>query len=521
MLEKYFNNRIAILYITPFIIGSLAVFSFQPFNFTVINFFILPIFLFFLVLIKKKSKSTYRKKPFKKNLFIYGTFFGFGFYLSGLYWISNSLTFDENFKFLIPFSLILIPLFLSLFFSLVTILVGPFLNFNISSIFFLSGSLAFSDYLRSKILTGFPWNLWSYSFSWATEIIQVLNKIGLFSFNLIAITMFMLPAALFFKIEKRKKLLIVCSIIVTFLSLYIYGNYALNKNERLLNNVENKFNVKVVSPNFDLEFNLNFKQIEKRLEKLIRYSEPDKNFKTLFIWPEGVFSGYTYNELTLLKKSFLKHFSKNHLILFGVNRADKKKNGTYNSLVIVNHKFEIIQEYNKQKLVPFGEFLPFEKKLNKFGFKKVTEGYGSFLKGEKQNNLIIGSLNILPLICYEIIFTKFIQNSEPETNVMINISEDGWFGNSIGPYQHFSKGIFRAIEQNTFLLRSTNKGISAIVNNKGQIVKKLDPSESANIQSEIPLIKTDSKNKNDLIFFILLFTYISIFIFYEKNNVKK
>ena len=118
-------------------------------------------------------------------------------------------------------------------------------------------------------------------------------------------------------------------------------------------------------------------------------------------------------------------------------------------------------------------------------------------------------------------FTKFIQNSEPETNVMINISEDGWFGNSIGPYQHFSKGIFRAIEQNTFLLRSTNKGISAIVNNKGQIVKKLDASESANIQSEIPLIKTDSKNKNDLIFFILLFTYISIFKFYKKNNVKK
>ena len=223
----------------------------------------------------------------------------------------------------------------------------------------------------------------------------------------------------------------------------------------------------------------------------------------------------------MLKKSFLKHFNNNHLILFGVNRADEKKNGIYNSLVIVNHKFEIIQEYNKQKLVPFGEFLPFEKILNKLGFKKVTEGHGSFLKGEKQNNLVIGSLNILPLICYEIIFTKFIQNSEPETNVMINISEDGWFGNSIGPYQHFSKGIFRAIEQNTFLLRSTNKGISAIVNNKGQIVKKLDPSESANIQSEIPLIKTDSKNKNDLIFFILLFTYISIFKFYEKNNVKK
>ena len=134
--------------------------------------------------------------------------------------------------------------------------------------------------------------------------------------------------------KKEKKFLIICSIFVTFLSLYLYGNYALNKNERLLNNVEDKFNVKVVSPNFDLEFNLNFKQIEKRLEKLIRYSEPDKNLKTLFIWPE-VFSGYTYNEIILLKKSFLKHFNNNHLILFGVNRADEKKNGIYNSLVIV------------------------------------------------------------------------------------------------------------------------------------------------------------------------------------------
>ena len=82
--------------------------------------------------------------------------------------------------------------------------------------------------------------------------------------------------------------------------------------------------------------------------------------------------------------------------------------------------------------------------------KKLPRVTDLFLKGEKQNNLVIGSLNILPLICYEIIFTKFIQNSGSETNVMINISEDGWFGNSIGPYQHFSKGIFRAIEQNTF-----------------------------------------------------------------------
>ena len=180
----------------------------------------------------------------------------------------------------------------------------------------------------------------------------------------------------------------------------------------------------------------------------------------------------------------------------------------------------IIQEYQKQKLVPFGEFLPFEKLLNQVGIKKITEGYGSFLRGGEQKNLVINKLNILPLICYEIIFTKFVQKSEPNTNLIINISEDGWFGNSIGPYQHFIKGVYRAIEQNSFLIRSTNKGLSAIINNRGEIIKKLNPNEAGNLELEVPLIKNKNKNKNDLIFFALLITYIFIFIFLRKKYEK-
>ena len=104
--------------------------------------------------------------------------------------------------------------------------------------------------------------------------------------------------------------------------------------------------------------------------------------------------------------------------------------------------------------------------------------------------MVIEELNILPLVCYEIIFTEFVQSSNKDTNLIVNISEDGWFGNSIGPYQHFSKAIFRAIEQNTFLIRSANSGISAIINNKGQVVKKLDKTEVGNIELQVPLIKS-------------------------------
>ena len=102
MFEKFINNRLIVIYILPFCLGLLTVFSFQPFNLSFINFFILPIFFLLVVNVKKKSKSIYRKKPYRKNLFLLGMIFGFGFYLSGIFWIAYSLTFDESFKFLIP-----------------------------------------------------------------------------------------------------------------------------------------------------------------------------------------------------------------------------------------------------------------------------------------------------------------------------------------------------------------------------------------------------------------------------------
>ena len=520
MFEKYLNNRFLILYLIPAITGLLTVLSFQPFNITIINFFILPVIFCLIVYINKKSKITFRKKPHKKNLFIFGTLFGFGFYLSGLSWISNSLTFDESFKILIPFTLVLIPLFLSLFIGITILLIGPFLSYNFSSIFIFSGAIAFSDFLRAKLFTGFPWNLWAYSFSWSQEILQTLNLIGLFAFNLIVVTIFTIPSFLIFNFSKTKKFFITIFISILIIVLYIYGSYEINKNVNFLNSINKKINVKIISPNFKLEYGQSTDQIENKIKKLIRYSEPRIGKKTLFIWPEGIFSGYSYDEILIFKDLIYKNFDKNHYIIFGINKLENKTSSFYNSLLLVNNELKIIQQYNKQKLVPFGEFLPFENLLNMFGLKKITEGHGSFKKGSKQNNIQIDELNILPLICYEVIFTRFIQNAHLNTNLIVNVSEDGWFGNSIGPDQHFTKAIFRAIEKGSFLLRSANKGISAIIDNKGVIIKKLNRNEAGSIEFEVPLIKSNS-NKNDLIFFGLLITYLLIFLFYKKKKNAK
>ena len=124
----------------------------------------------------------------------------------------------------------------------------------------------------------------------------------------------------------------------------------------------------------------------------------------------------------------------------------------------------------------------------------------------------------MPLICYEIIFPEL---SRPPKNFIINISEDAWFGDTIGPDQHFAKAIFRAVENNVYLARSANKGFSAFIDNKGIVKKVLKPSETGVIEFNVPIINNLKKRyKIDLIFFVLLFTCVFTFIVLKKNEKK-
>ena len=512
---KFFNRRFFILFIFPFFLGSINVFGFNPFNLFFVNIFSMSILFYLIFYVKKKTQSSYRKKPFLKNLFFLGSSYGFGFFLFGLYWISYSLTFDPSFKFLIPFALILIPLFLSLFFSLPIILIGNFIELKISSIILISILFSISDFLRSFILTGFPWNLWAYGLSWSQESLQILNIVGFFSFNLILITILFLPVTFFFK--DKFKYFFISLFFILLLSNYFFGSYKINS---VREDIENRINFKIVSSGIKLS---EFKNQVLVLDNLIKISEPDKNQKTIFVWPEGVFLNENFNKNSELKKKIKENFSKNHLIILGAN-TKKTQNGNssyFNSLLIIDNNMNIIKQYNKQKLVPFGEFLPFEKFLKTTGFKKITEGYNSFSRGENDSIISIKFdnkiINILTLICYEIIFPQLLVNKQKDFNFIVNISEDAWFGNSIGPQQHFVKAIYRAIEQGSYTVRSTNMGISAFISPTGRILKILNSTEAGNIEMDLPIIKSKNYNENkSLIFTLLLIIYVITFLLLKK-----
>jgi len=523
-LTQLTNNKFFIIFLLPFLLGSITVLGFVPFNLTFINFFTFSTLLFLVLIIKKKTQSTYRKKKFKRYFFYLGCAFGFGFFLLGNYWISISLTHDDIFKGLIPFALILIPLFLSIFFGISILVVGIYAERNIYFILFFSLTFSIFEFLRGHILTGFPWNLISYTWSWSSEITQVLSLIGAYTFSLLSITFFCIPFLFFQNKIFKKNVFFAFFFLLIFIINYIYGISKLDNNYKF----DKEITIKIVSPNFSLK-DYNTRSEIEQIERLIKISDPNKSKKTLFVWPEGIFYESYLDDLKKYKNLFNNKFSENHLIILGINNFIKADNITdkkyFNSLILLNHRLEILSLYNKINLVPFGEFLPFENIMTKIGFKKITSGYTSFSPGDKRSIIKLdkkfNEKLILPLICYEIIYPGKIKNKNQLPDLLINISEDAWFGKSIGPQQHFTKAIYRSIEEGVFIARSANKGISAFINPNGKVIKSLNAGESGNIELNFPHFykSTLFSNYGNKIFYLIIFLYMFLILIFKKYKI--
>ena len=490
------------------LLGLISSFSLPPYNFFYLNFLSYPALLWILLIYtNNKLKSFY-----------IGWVFGFSYFISSLYWITNSLTFDDIFKPLIPFALILIPLFLGLFYGLSTLifsLLNPKKNFL--AILILTTSLSIFEYIRSFILGGFPWNLISFSLVNYLELIQLLSITGTYAFNSLIILLFLLPSILFLKYKKNFKLGVSIISLVVFLSNFFWGNFSL-KNYEFTETKDLGFTIKIISPNIKIK---RFFQNENPIEfisELISISEPHPLKETIFILPEGILSNIYFEDLKNFKILFSNSFSKKHKIILGMNMYEKQK--IYNTLLVLDNELNILQKYYKNKLVPFGEFLPFEKILTNLGFKKITQGYHSFSADKHRDPIKLNNYNFIPLICYEVIYSGKINISKKNYDFILNISEDGWFGNSIGPHQHFSHSVFRSIEEGKPVIRSSNNGISAFVNSKGQVIKENLTTDKGFI--EINSLKMSNKtifsSHGNKIFFYFLSIYISLIFFFKTRG---
>ena len=500
------QNKISI-YIIPFFLGLITSFSLPPYNFFFISFLTFPFLLIYLIYNYKKGKVA---------SFKIGLMFGFGYFISNLYWITNALTFEENFKPLIPFALILIPLFLGSFYGVATFLSSFFsLDKKFSSILIFSFFFSLIEFIRSFILGGFPWNLIAFSWTNYINFLQILSIVGTYSFNLLSITFFLLPTVIFFNYRKITKLIFLFFIFATLFLNFFYGSFILKKNNQM-NEVNLDFSIKIISPDIDISRYFQNEEIEKIILELIKLSDPNESEKTIFIFPEGILPNIYLEDLKNYRYIFEKNYSKKHKIIMGINSKDDIE--IFNSMVVLDNNLNILDQYNKNKLVPFGEYLPFEKLLKKLGIKKITQGYASFSMDNKRNMINIDNINFLPLICYEIIYSGNINKTNSNFDFILNISEDGWFGNSVGPIQHFSHSIFRSIEEGKNLIRSANNGISAFINSNGEIIEYIESTKKGVI--EVKNFKQSKKTAfssfGNKIFFYFLLIYITLIFFLKK-----
>ncbi len=502
------KNKIFI-YLIPLILGFVTSFSLPPYSYFFINFLTFPLLLIFLILNYKKGKW---------SSFKIGWMFGFGYFISNLYWITNSLKFEENFKPLIPIALIFIPLFLGIFYGLVTFACSFFsLKKKFSSIIIFSIFFSLIEFIRSFVLGGFPWNLIVFSWSDYLPFLQVLSYIGTYSFNLLSVTIFLIPTIILFNYRKGiKAIFLICTTFILLIN-FLYGSFIIKSDDKFIQNDLN-FAVKIVSPKISINRYFEDESPKKIISELVELSQPNNLKKTIFIFPEGVLSNVYLEDLKNYSYIFSENYSEKHKIIMGINSIEDEK--VFNSMVVLDKDLNILTKYNKNKLVPFGEFLPFEKFFFKFGLKKITQGYRSFSSDNERKIININNLNFVPLICYEIIYSGKINKTEENFDLILNISEDGWFGNSVGPYQHFSHSIFRSIEEGKNLVRSANNGISAFINPKGQIINKIKSTERGviEVKSFDQTKKTPFSSFGNKIFFYFLLFYISLFFFLKKKE---
>jgi len=477
-----------------FTLGLLTSLLFPPYFFLPLGFIIFP-FLCLLLDSNRKNKNNL-------NIFKNFSFFGFGFFISYLFWIKNPFFVFEETKIFFPVFLLLIIL-LSLILSFIFTIVSK-LGKNIPVIFLIPFMFTISEYTISIIFYGFPWFTFSLIISSNEYLLFSLKSFGTLISSYLIIQIFCLPS-IFLNTLNLKKEIKYFTFFITLPIIFLMISHFYFKDNNLKTNT------------IDLEiFQLNFKNNdqsstpEKKLNIII--DNIQESTGNILIFGENNFP-YLLDDLDLkILKDSLKE---NQVLIIGATRF--KNNKYYNSLI--NITASKVTYFDKKILVPFGEFLPFRDSLT---FLESIAGPHNFSNGREERIINLSkNISFIPVICYEIAFYwKLLNKLNYNSNFIINITNDFWFGKYVGPYQHLYLTKIRAAEFNKPIIRVSNNGISAVIDNKGSIIKNTDLNNTVKFKHKLFLQENINFVNEHLILKIYFFIiFVLITFHYLKKNV--
>tara|TARA_B100000214_G_scaffold61160_1_gene39936 strand:- start:4039 stop:5637 length:1599 start_codon:yes stop_codon:yes gene_type:complete len=435
----------------------------------------------------------YRTKTIKKGVLIVWVF-SFGYHLFGLQWISNALLIDsEQFAWLMPFSLMGIPALLAIIPSLIIpilckILLPPFWFPILASTLW-----TLSEYLRGHLFTGFPWNLPAYMLTFSDSILQTASLVGVYGLSWL-LMLFTAGSTLLFTRELWNLpfyRVFMTLLVLVPLALWSYGTNRLNKNPTGLNS---NYIIRLVQGNIPQkekwapQFRL--RNIEKyiALSKIEDAQHSQKSISkkpNLVIWPETAIPALIANDDKL--RNWIGHFLKRdmHLITGAPSLSKTNTNQPLNSVFVLTAEGHITHRYDKAHLVPFGEYVPFRGWLP---FPKLVTKFPDFKAGPGLTSIKLPTVGyISPLVCFEIIFPGNVMMADPSKrpNLLINLTNDAWFGKSAGPHQHLQHARLRAIEEGIPLIRVANTGISATFDPLGRKLSEIALGEAGYVDQNL------------------------------------
>jgi apolipoprotein N-acyltransferase len=427
-----------------------------------------------------------------------GWWFGFGYFLAGLYWVGHAFLVDaKTFGWLLPFAVAGLPAGLALFTAAGLAFARAMWTRGPSRVLALAVALTVVEWLRGHLLTGFPWNAYGYALTGPLVLAQSAALVGIWGLTFMAVAIFASPAVLVDEriYTRRPWLPPLCAALV----LAACATYGLVRLNQTPTSFVAGVRLRIMQPNLpqDEKFNYGAKQqvMSRYLTLSDRATGPGTTGirdVTHLIWPESAFPFFIAREPEALAQ-IAALLPQGTVLVTGGVRPEETTPGAqivqgYNSIYVIDHDGSILGTYDKLHLVPFGEYLPFQGLLESFGLMQLTKVQGGFLAGERRRPLAMpGAPAAVPLICYEIIFSgEAVPRAGDRPGWLINLTNDGWFGNSTGPYQHFQQARVRAIEEGLPLVRAANTGISAVVDPVGRVINHLPLATEGVFDASLP-----------------------------------
>ncbi len=477
------GDKIAVLtgfsrYALAALLGALATLALPPF-------FYIPLLLIafpgLLLLLSGCTRG--------RQAFFTGWWFGFAHHVAGLYWICNALLVDaDRFAWMIPFTIALIPAYVAIYSGLACWLTWQARAHGFQRILMFAAFWTLMEMLRGVAFTGFPWNLIGYVWGDMPLVMRIASLTGVYGLTLLTVLAASLPMLCCAAARGKQAVLLPCAAVFALWAILIpaasFLQGGVDKPQML--------KVRIVQPNIAQKMKWDQFQSLQVLQDHLELTHAAYKGKPpqVVIWPEAAvpFRLDALSEgMRLLIKGALPLGA--ILIAGAVRVEDAAQEGRipHNSVLALDAEGNVIASYDKHHLVPFGEYVPLHRFLP--FVDKITQGGMDFVPGQGAATLNFKGTKLppaSPLICYEAIFPGEVKDRKTLPAWMVNVTNDGWYGDSSGPYQHFTMARMRAVEEGMPLVRAANTGISGVFAPDGTVLGKLELGRKGVLDVDVP-----------------------------------